>query len=83
MLKAVENVNEIIAPEILGMDATDQRAIDATLLELDGTANKARLGANAILGVVARRRQGGGRVDGADAVLATSAARTRTCCRCR
>ena len=47
---AVDNVNEVIASEILGMDATDQRLIDSTLLALDGTPNKARLGANAILG---------------------------------
>ncbi len=50
VLNAVGNVNEIITPEILGMDATDQRAIDMTLIALDGTPNKARLGANAILG---------------------------------
>ncbi len=51
VLKAVENVNEIIAPEVIGMDATDQIGIDRLLIELDGTPNKARLGANAILGV--------------------------------
>ena len=51
VLAAVQNVNEAIAPEILGMDGTDQRALDMTLLALDGTANKGRLGANAILGV--------------------------------
>ena len=51
VLKAVENVNEIIAPEIIGMDVTDQIGIDRILLELDGTENKAKLGANAILGV--------------------------------
>jgi enolase len=49
--KAVENVNKIIAPAILGMDALSQREIDRTLLELDGTENKSKLGANAILGV--------------------------------
>jgi len=49
--QAVDNVNEIIAAEILGMDATDQRLIDSTLLALDGTPNKSKLGANAILGV--------------------------------
>ena len=49
--KAVENVNEIIAEEIVGMNALDQVAIDLTMLELDGTPNKAKLGANAILGV--------------------------------
>jgi enolase len=51
VLKAVENVNSIISQEIVGMDATDQVAVDQTLIELDGTPNKAKLGANAILGV--------------------------------
>jgi len=50
VLKAVENVNTIIAEELLGMDVFDQKAIDAALLELDGTDNKSKLGANAILG---------------------------------
>ncbi|UCE05665.1 MAG: phosphopyruvate hydratase, partial [bacterium] len=49
--KAVENVNEIISEEIIGEDATEQNIIDRILLELDGTENKSRLGANAILGV--------------------------------
>jgi enolase len=48
--KAVENVNSQIADELIGWDATDQIAIDTTLLQLDGTPNKANLGANAILG---------------------------------
>ncbi|MGO1317290.1 MAG: phosphopyruvate hydratase [Cellulomonadaceae bacterium] len=48
---AVEAVNEIIAPEIIGFDAEDQRLLDAKLIELDGTPNKGKLGANAILGV--------------------------------
>lgn len=48
---AVSNVNETISPEILGMNAADQVALDRTLRELDGTPNKAKLGANAILGV--------------------------------
>ncbi|HNX29420.1 MAG TPA: phosphopyruvate hydratase [Syntrophomonadaceae bacterium] len=51
VLTAVDNVNEIIAPEIVGMDATGQIDIDTFLLELDGTPNKSRLGANAVLGV--------------------------------
>ncbi len=51
VLKAVENVNEIIAPALLDKDATDQTSIDTDMLELDGTENKSRLGANAILGV--------------------------------
>lgn len=51
VLNAVDNVNERIAPEIIDMDATDQVAIDNLLCELDGTPNKSKLGANAILGV--------------------------------
>ncbi len=51
VLKAVENVNEIIADEIIGMDAMDQVGLDKFLIELDGTENKGKLGANAILGV--------------------------------
>ncbi len=51
VLKAVAAVNDEIFPELLGMDATDQRAIDRVLIDLDGTPNKSRLGANAILGV--------------------------------
>lgn len=50
VLKAVENVNTIIAEELLGLDVFDQKLIDATLNRLDGTANKSNLGANAILG---------------------------------
>jgi enolase len=49
--KAVANVNDIIAPEIQGLDALDQVDIDRTMIELDGTENKGKLGANAILGV--------------------------------
>jgi len=51
VLNAVNNVNETIAPEIVGEDATEQTYIDGLLLELDGTKNKEKLGANAILGV--------------------------------
>jgi len=51
VLQAVANVNELIAPHMLDRDAFDQVAIDETLLELDGTENKGKLGANAILGV--------------------------------
>lgn len=50
VLKAVENVNTIIAEELMGMDIFDQKLIDRVLLELDGTPNKSKLGANAILG---------------------------------
>ncbi|NMB13150.1 MAG: phosphopyruvate hydratase [Firmicutes bacterium] len=49
--KAVANVNDIIAPEVVGMDAIDQVAIDQLMIDLDGTHNKGKLGANAILGV--------------------------------
>ncbi|GEL07507.1 phosphopyruvate hydratase [Salisediminibacterium halotolerans] len=49
--KAVENVNEVIAPEIVGFDATDQLGLDQLMIDLDGTPNKEKLGANAILGV--------------------------------
>lgn len=49
--QAVASVTDVIAPQVLGMDATDQRAIDQLLIELDATPNKAKLGANAMLGV--------------------------------
>ncbi|MGE5708141.1 MAG: phosphopyruvate hydratase [Bacteroidota bacterium] len=51
VLKAVDNVNEVIAGELTGMDAIDQASIDQLMIELDGTPNKSKLGANAILGV--------------------------------
>lgn len=51
VLKAVQNVNEIIADEIIGLDATEQAYIDQLMIELDDTPNKSKLGANAILGV--------------------------------
>ncbi|MBV9669670.1 MAG: phosphopyruvate hydratase, partial [Acidobacteriales bacterium] len=51
VLKAVENIESVITPALIGMDATDQRTIDGTMIGLDGTENKSRLGANAILAV--------------------------------
>ncbi len=51
VLKAVENVEGVIAPELVGWDATDQKGIDEMMIALDGTPNKATLGANAMLGV--------------------------------
>ncbi|AQY50149.1 enolase [Listeria weihenstephanensis FSL R9-0317] len=51
VLKAVENVNDIIADKIIGFDVTDQIGLDQAMIELDGTENKGKLGANAILGV--------------------------------
>ena len=51
VLKAVENINDIIAPELIGYDALEQVEVDQLMLELDGTENKSKLGANALLGV--------------------------------
>ena len=51
VMKAVSNVNNIIAPKVVGMDCTHQREVDSIMLDLDGTPNKAKLGANAILAV--------------------------------
>lgn len=51
VLQAVKNVNETIAPEVIGMDALDQLGIDKLMITLDGTPNKGKLGANAILAV--------------------------------
>src|SRR5450759_5128851 len=51
VLKAVHNVNNVIAGEIIGMDVTDQSGIDKKMIDLDGTKTKSSLGANAILGV--------------------------------
>lgn len=51
VLKAVANVNELIAPQVVGMDVTQQAAIDQAMIDLDGTPNKGKLGANAILAV--------------------------------
>ncbi len=51
VLRAVENVNDLLGPSVLGLDALDQRTVDGRLCEVDGTSNKGRLGANAILGV--------------------------------
>jgi|TARA_B100000900_G_scaffold26083_1_gene20266 enolase len=51
VLKAVQNINELIGPEILGYSVFDQKIIDQKMIDLDGTANKSKLGANAILGI--------------------------------
>jgi enolase len=51
VLKAVKNVNEVIAPKVIGLDAASQGLIDSTMIKLDGTTNKLKLGANSILGV--------------------------------
>ena len=83
VLRAVDGINGEITDAILGMDATDQIGIDHAMLELDGTDNKGRLGANAILGVslaVARRRR---RPPRACRSIAISAGSAPGCCRCR
>ncbi|MBY0412965.1 MAG: phosphopyruvate hydratase [Bdellovibrionales bacterium] len=51
VLKAVKNIQDVIAPKLLGMEVTEQKKIDSIMLELDGTENKSKLGANALLGV--------------------------------
>ena len=60
VMKAVANVNEIIGPNIVGLDATQQIVIDEALIELDGTPSKKNLGANAILGVSLATAQAAG-----------------------
>ncbi len=72
-----------LAGVLIGLEATDQAVVDRTMIELDGTANKGRLGANAILGMLARRGAGRGRRGAGCRCTATSAARRRTGCRCR
>jgi enolase len=64
VLKAVAHVNEIIAPKLVGFDPTKQAEIDALLIELDGTPNKARLGANATLGASMAVARAGARTSG-------------------
>jgi enolase len=66
VLKAVSNVNKIIGPKVRGLDPADQKGVDEVMMRLDGTQNKSRLGANAILGVsmaVARAAANGGSTD--------------------
>ena len=75
MRKAVENVLEEIDEALVGLEADDQRLIDNAMIALDGTDNKSRLGANAILGV--------SMAVAACSCSATLAARTPTCCPCR
>ena len=64
VLKAVANVNDIIGPAVLGLDPADQRAVDDTMLKLDGTKNKGNLGANAILGVSLAASKAGAAANG-------------------
>ncbi|WP_454932669.1 phosphopyruvate hydratase, partial [Actinomyces oricola] len=64
--KAVANVNDIIAPEIIEFEASDQRGLDQCMIDLDGTANKGKLGANAILGVSLAAAQASAKSAGLD-----------------
>jgi enolase len=73
----------VIAPELLGLDATDQREIDALLLELDGTDDKSNLGANALLGVSLAVAKAAAPRAAAAAVRLPRRPRTPTCCRSR
>ena len=79
-LKAVAHVNDECADAVLGMDATDQRGIDAALIAADGTHNKGNLGANAILGVSLAVRPRRGRVRGSAALPLPGRRRTPTPC---
>ena len=72
-----------IAPAVIGLSADDQRLVDQALLDLDGTPDKSRLGANAILGVSLAVAKAAARVGRAAAVPLHRRARTRTSCRCR
>ena len=80
MLQAVDNVETIIAPELEGMDASNQRLIDATMIALDGTANKSKLGANAILAVSMAAARAVGRRRSRFPSIAISAASTPASC---
>ena len=64
VLKAVANVNDVIAAEVAGYDVLDQAALDAALIDLDGTDNKSSLGANALLGVSLAAARAGAIVTG-------------------
>ena len=80
--KAVDAVNTEIFDALAGMDAEDQRGVDAALIQLDGTRNKSRLGANAILGVSLATAKAAAESSGLP-LYPTSAARRRTSCRYR
>ena len=83
VLRAVENVNTEICEAIIGLDAVEQALVDQTLIELDGTENKSRLGANAHAGGIAGGRQGGGRGIRVAAVPLSRRGRRACNCRCR
>ena len=81
--KAVEHINTEISEAVLGLDASEQAFLDQTLIDLDGTDNKARLGANATLAVSHGGGARRGRGERACRCTATSAAWARCRCRCR
>ena len=81
--KAVKNVNEVIAPAIIGMNVADQVGIDTAMIELDGTKTKSNLGANAILGRFAGRGNALRPTTSACPSTVTSAARMPRRCPCR
>ena len=83
VLKAVEHINTEISEAVLGLDASEQAFLDRTLIDLDGTDNKGRLGANATLAGQHGGGARGGRGDRACRCTATSAARAACRCRCR
>ncbi len=79
VLKAVESVNSEIFEALSGLEVTEQKLIDQTMIELDGTPNKARLGANAILGVSLAAAHAAAK-ELELPLFAMSAAPSRTCC---
>ena len=80
--KAVAAVLDEIGPELAGMEAPDQRVIDQRLVDLDGTPDKGRLGANALLGVSLAVAKAAAESCGLE-LFRYVGGRTRTCCRCR
>ncbi len=82
VLKAVEAVNKTIAEALEGHDALDQAGLDRAMIDLDGTENKKKLGANALLGVSLANAHAAATQVGVP-LFSISAGRTRRCCRCR
>jgi enolase len=78
VLKAVSNVNDVIAEELYGVDITDQRSIDKIMLDIDGTANKAKLGANAMLAVSLAAAKAAAQVSGLSLYRYIGGANART-----
>ena len=82
MLKAVANVNEAIAPKLIGLEPHRQAEIDQFMIELDGTPNKAKFGANAILGVSMAAARAAA-IEAGCRSMPISAAPAPRACRCR